>query len=540
MSMLPLPVLSHPKRLAWGLLLLSTIFLLGYQLRAYHDIHSFLPYSPYEAYDAHTLERGDRFFSDHIPLYPTKFLIRLVTETFFGSLYVLYLAGFVAVFLLGRFFSKNDLGGVLAVMLYAIAPDNLLQYTKTVLVNDSGVSYIAALFAILSLGAYLRSRLRVWLLLFFLCGVIALTSYHTGAAAFAIILLASLGSLALSSMLSISSAITIGGLLLLYSVWLIFVDPEQFALFYQTVRPDMLAYALAGLLVAVGVLFLFSLSRFSKRLYSLSEWLPLLAVVSGALLLLSDTDIFGRLLGVSSDSGGHYLSLLTLNSALAQALLVCLYSSMVVPFFSKRILNLEQTLLRGWMVGVVLVGVALIAGGYMSRIPDYLFPICYVFFACYWSDRFRFRKIVVIATVLLLVVAQLRILEDPFSQRRFYTLAEVESARAVAARNLAGPVMSDLRTAALLRYVGMSDVQFFSENSTEHHTLFYGYDQLYPSDDTSYVILTRAMRDVVYATNFQTTPLDASVYAFYRERFTEVYSDGIFYVYELSVPPNLQ
>ena len=180
------------KNLAVFIFSVIFLFLVGYYLRAYLPLHKFLPYSPYEAYtskyDYTMLSQGPiKDFSDKQTRYPVTILIQKLTNPIFGNLYLIFILGSVVLFFLGKEISGKNLGGFLAFSLFAVSSENLLYYTRTV--GTSGLCYIFMWTSFLFLIKYLKSENKNYLFAFLAFSLLTLTSYHTGASAFALILL---------------------------------------------------------------------------------------------------------------------------------------------------------------------------------------------------------------------------------------------------------------------------------------------------------------------------------------------------------------
>jgi len=514
-------------------------------------LHKDLPGSPYELFvsdHAQDLFRAGRSadFKDKSSRYPMPYLIGVFFNPLFGSFYFLYLFGALVVFLLGRELTNKNLGGLLAFSLYALSPENLLQYIRGV--SNSGLCYVFIWASLLFFTRYLKTKKNFDILSFVVFSLLSLMSYHTGATA----LVMFLGGLTLSVSYSwsvssgsdmsfkVDKKIVVSFLFLFafYYFWLRFFDPDQLGLMIAAffwAHLNRIFYGLLAVLALVVVLF------FVSKIRSLqSEYIPLLMLLPSAVLVFSQKDFFSHLLVLGTRN--YYVSNITLNNYVAQVLLTHSYFIVLIPYLLKKNLKPEFIVLRGWLIGIALTSVGLILENFHARFFDYSFPFMFVLFGLYWTQKKRFRLIIVTATVILLVVSQLMIFNDPFHMRRYYNQNEVESAKKVISMNLSGIIVSDLRTSALFSHLGERDVCFSMSGNRLHDTVFYWYEGvsdlevdcggLY-NQSVDYVILSESMRTLLYGMNFQTTPLDDEIFEYYGTSFNEVYTDGLLHVYEL-------
>ena len=227
---------------------------------------------------------------------------------------------------------------------------------------------------------------------------------------------------------------------------------------------------------------------------------------------------------------------MTLNNYLAQALLTHVYVIILLPYLFKRDLSEKFILLRGWLIGLVLVFLALLTQKYYARIFDYSFPLMFVLFGLYWSKKRPFRIIVVTLTIAFLIISQLMIFHDPFTMRRYYNVDEMDSAKNVIGLGLDGVFASDLRTSALFSYLDKKDVLFGNSGEPLHDKLFYEYQNI-TDLNVNYVILSKYMKYIVYDANFETKPISDEVFGYYDSNFEKVYDDEVLKVYKITHNP---
>ena len=108
--------------------------------------------------------------------------------------------------ILGKEISGKNLGGFLAFSLYALAPENLLQFMRTI--GTSGACYIFMWAGLLFFIKYLKLKKNYNLIFFAVFSLLALTSYHTGATALIMLLIGLLISLIYSSIKTENSEIS--------------------------------------------------------------------------------------------------------------------------------------------------------------------------------------------------------------------------------------------------------------------------------------------------------------------------------------------
>ena len=229
-----------------------------------------------------------------------------------------------------------------------------------------------------------------------------------------------------------------------------------------------------------------------------------------------------------------FISAPTLNALFAQVIILHLYLLTLLPPLKQQTPTALNVVLCGWFLGISIITIGLIGQGYIGRVFDYSFPLTFILFAHYWVGVKKFRPIVVGVTCLILIISQFIIFNDPYSQRRYYRAEEMAAVKNIISLNLTGIIMSDLRTAALFRYFSDERIQFFEANEEPHQKLFYRYRQLQRAETDTYVILTNAMRSVVYANNFPTEPVTESITNYYDKNFKKIYDDGVMKVYNLN------
>ncbi|OGJ19873.1 hypothetical protein A3K73_02675 [Candidatus Pacearchaeota archaeon RBG_13_36_9] len=507
------------------------IFFSGYYLRAYLSLHTYLPYSPYEAfapqYTPKILSQGPvKDFSDKAMRYPTTILLQRLINPIFGDLYLIYIAGAIVVFFLGKEITGKNIGGFLSFSLFALSSENLLQYTRTI--GTSGLCYMFMWLSFLFLIRYIKNPKNLNLSLFIIFSLLALTSYHTGASALILILIGILVSLAYSKAIDKKIAFSICGLILFHIAWIAVFDVSQLSLLAKAVAGTGIIKIFYLILAALALTVFLYLAKDKKILES--GYFPLVALILSAVLIFSEFPFFDFLLNLGANN--YYVSTISLNNYLAQAILTHVYLLALLPFLIKKQLDKEQVFLRGWLIGLVLVFIALASLGYYPRIFDYSFPLMFVLFGLYWSKKKKFRIFIIAATIILLIASQLVIYNDPFTMRRYYIQEEVQSAEDIISLNLNGGVASDLRTSALFSYLGRKDVKFADSGEKLHDIIFYEYQYL-PDLKIDYVILSESMKTVVYSTNFPTKPIDNSVFDYYKLNYKEVYNDKLMHVYKI-------
>lgn len=514
---------------------LIVMFGVGYYLRSYNSLHHYLPYSPYEAfeenYHLYNASKGEVVhFTDKIILYPTKLLIGSLVNKYLGDFYLVYCLGFLAIFLLGWELTGSKTGGLFSVSIFTIAPENFLYYTRSVLINDSGLCYVASFFSIYFLTRYLKTSRWIFISSFIVSGLIALTSYHTGASALTMIFVGLFVSLVYSKKNNWPMAIALCSLILFYFTWLYFIDTTQLALFKSAYNKISLPFILLGLLLTILLLLI---TFIGKRLKAKQlAWFGVVVLGVSVVLILTKFNVLNFLI-VRLGVPHYYISAVTLNNYLAQILLTHWYIIVFIPLLWRRSLTEDQVVLRGWIIGVTLIAVGLAAERYFGRLPDYSFPLTYVLFAQYWVKTSQGRRLIVTATIVVIVISQFFIFNDPFTQRRYYTADEVKAAENIVNLHITNLMVSDLRTAALFRYVGKGDVIFYNADDEIYDYIFYNYHNIPNIGQDKYVVLTKAMKAIVYSNSFEMTPLDDKVFEYYNQRFTKVYDDGTMMLYDL-------
>jgi len=533
------------KLIAW-IIIISAVFLFGYYLRAYFSLYKPLPFSPYDAFFEANLFKDslhqhlDQFSAKALE-YPVGYYLSLWLRTFFTHIYIIYIAGCLLFYFIGKEISGSRLGGALALFAYAVGSENLIQYSG--IAYPSGLCHISILAALLSLLKYLKSDRKVFLIAFFLASLLALTSYHTGAVAYLAIMLGILAAMIFSKF-NIDKKFLISFLLLalFYALMILKIDLPQINLISGALSNiNWLIFFPAATALALLAAFAIFILRDIKRLRS--EYLPLLALFPAAFLIFAKIDFFSPLLQLGA--ANYYSTAVTLNNYLAQALLLHIYfismlGKIYAPTEDKKIL-----LIRGWIIGLAIISLGLILEHYFSRILDYTFPLMFILFGWYWSEHAKFRKTVVFSTIALLIISQLMIFNDPFSMRRYYNQNEIDSAKNIVSLDLNGVMISDLRTTALLNYLGDKNAAF-PPDDRRYSLLFYKFEKLtiaklalksyphiyYPSYAPDYyLVLSQSMKTIIYSTNFETEPLTDKIFDYYDGRFKKVYDDGLMRVY---------
>ncbi|MDD5454640.1 MAG: hypothetical protein PHW62_03985 [Candidatus Ratteibacteria bacterium] len=523
------------------------VFSAGYYLRAYISLHEYLPYSPYEAFtsvhDIKPLNTGMAFdFMDKAARYPSARLLAKIFNPIFGDLYLVYILGAIVIFFLGKEISGDNLGGLLAFSVYALAPENLLQYTRALSVeyiNSSGMAYVFIWTSLLFFIRYLKNKNPNNLILFIIFALLTFTSYHTAACALVVILIGIGISLYYSTETADSKiykkvTVSFVGLIVFYLAWVKIFDPAQFVLIRNSViAMDILKIFIFIISCLVFLICLYFIKDFS---FLQSENIPLIILIPSAILVFSPFNFFQGLLRLGAKN--YHVSAITLNNYIAQAVIVHVYVLILLPLFFKKELSPEQKALRGWFWGLIIIFVGLVFERFYARILDYSFPLMAVLFGLYWCKRKKFRVFIIPITLILLIVSQLRIYNDPFSMRRYYRKSEVDSVKSIIGLNLKGTMASDLRTSALFSYAGKKDVEFGRSGYLLHDAIFYEHDKIPSLENVDYVILSQSMKEVVYSTNFATTPLKEETFAFYQKHFKEIYNDGLMSVYLISISSN--
>lgn len=530
----------------WTILII-TIFSVGYYLRAYIPLHKYLAYSPYEAFtSAHEirlLKTGMALdFVDKATRYPTARLLARILNPIFGNLYLVYILGAIVIFFLGKEISNKSLGGLLAFAIYALAPENLLQYTRSMstrYINASGISYIFMWAALLFFIRYLKNKKYYNLVFFIIFCLLTLTSYHTAACALVMLLVGLLASLIYSSLKTANSEFSIKidkkifisslGLIIFYLAWIKIFDPAQLVLINNSlieINNLRIFIIIISFLLLSECLYLVRNSRLLQ-----SELIPLIILIPSTVLIFSKFHFFQGLLRLGAKN--YYSSATTLNNYIAQALLVHIYILLLLPILFKKELSPEEKVLRGWLAGLALISVGLVFEHFYARIFDYSFPLMSVLFAFYWCKKERFRMFIIPTTLILLIISQLMIYNDPFTMRRYYNRNEIESAKKIIALNLKGQGASDLRTSALFSYLGKIGIKFGRSGYLLHDAIFYEHKNIPELKKIDYIILSESMRNIVYDMNFETTPVDDKFFDYYEKNFNKIYDDGSMYIYEI-------
>ena len=519
------------KIIVW-ISLVIFIFLIGYYLRAYITLYKDLPKSPYEAYTSsyehELLGRGEtKDFSDKATRYPTTAIFQRLFGGIFKNIYIIYIFGAIVMFFLGKEITNKNLGGFLAFSVYALANENLLQYMKTI--GSSGLCYVFMWTSLLFFIKYLKNKKSHNLIVFTIFTILALTSYHTGATAMIMILIGLLISLAYSSKLDKKALFSFFGLIVFYAAWISIFDISQLILMKNSIAE--MNFLKISLIIFIALLLVVGLFFVKNLKFLQSQYIPLIILIPSAILIVSSFNFFGGLLilGVKN----YYISAISLNNYIAQILLTHVYVLILLPVLFKKELTFRGLILRGWFIALLLIFGGLVMENYYARIFDYSFPLMFILFGLYWSEKKRFRVLVVTATIILLIISQLMIYEDPFTMRRYYNNNETQSSQNIIYLNLNGTTASDLRTAALFSYLGRKDIKFGRAGYELHDTVFYEYENL-TKKTADYVILSESMKIIVYSTSFETSPLTQKTFDYYQNSFKEVYNDNLMYVYEIN------
>ncbi|MBP7708095.1 hypothetical protein KA107_00280 [Candidatus Pacearchaeota archaeon] len=513
------------------LLAFFLVFILGYYLRSYIPTHADLPGSPYEVYSSNTpdklLSSGEvHDYKDKATRYPVSQIINSFLPKFFKEIYLAYILGAVAIFFLGKELSQRNLGGFLAFAGYALAGENLLAYMTTI--GSSSLCYIFIWTSLLFLIKYTKNKQNSFLILFIMTSLLSLMTYHTGATALIMILLGMFVSFIYSKTIDRKIIYSFIFILMFYLSWLILFDVSQINLVLNSINGHGKMFVFFAILTSLLILLgLFIISRIK---FLRSEYFPLGALILSGFLTFYQGDIFSKILSLGVDN--YYVSNITLNNYFAQAILLHVYAFALIPLIFKKNLNEETIFLRGWFLGLGIVFVGLYFEGYLARILDYSFPLTFILFSLYWLKHEKFRKTVVVGTLILLTISQLMIYNDPYSMRRYYTSEETVSAKNIIDLNFTGTIASDLRTSALFSHFGKRDVLFAREDQKLHKYIFYSPEKVRELN-VSYVILSENMRVIVYGMNFETTPLTQETFNYYDRNFEKVYEDKTMKVYKI-------
>jgi len=518
------------------IILTIIIFLIGLYLRAYFPLHKALPYSPYEAF-ANSPNQIE--FTEKKGAYPTSNLINKIIPNQLKKIYWIYIFGSIIIFFLGKELTNKNLGGFLAFSLFAVSHENLLQYTRTI--STSGLCYILTWTALLFFIKYLKTKKNYNIILFTIFSILALTSYHTGATALIMITIGLLISIIYSNLKKENSEILIKidykiltsiiFLGIFYIIWIKIFDSNQLKLiinsFGGTSNSTILIILLSFILLIIS-LYLIKNLKFLQ-----SEYIPLLLLIPSTILIFSKTHFFKFFLKLGPEN--YYASAITLNNYLTQALLTHSYVLLLLPILFRKNISKRSILLKGWFIGLIIISIGLISANYYSRIFDYSFPLMFILFAIYWSEKKKFKKIIIPTTIILLIISQLMIYNDPFTMRRYYNQDEINSIQNIIDLDILpenATIASDLRTSALFSHLGKTGIKFGREGYKLHNTIFYDYENL-SEININYIILTKSMKNIVYAMSFETTPLTNKDFKYYQTSYKEIYNDNIIQIYKI-------
>jgi len=536
--------LKKQNKIIIFILLTIILFLIGLYLRAYISLHSPLPYSPYEAF-AHSPNQTE--FTGKQGKYPVTTLINQIIPNFLKPIYLVYIFGSIIIFFLGKELTNKNLGGFLAFSIYSIAPENLLQYTKTI--STSGLCYIFIWTALLFFIKYLKNKRNYNIILFTIFSLFALTSYHTGATAMIMISIGLLISIIYSNskkenseiLLKINHKIlaSIIFLWIFYIFWIKIFDLSQLSLIINIFRGTSNFKILIILIFFISIVIILNLIKNLKFLQS--EYIPLFLLIPSIILVFSKINFFKIFLKLGPEN--YYSSAITLNNYLAQALLTHSYVLLLLPILFRKNISKRAIFLRGWLIGLIIISLGLISANYYARIFDYSFPLIYFLFAIYWCEKKKFRKIIVLTTIILLIISQLMIYNDPFEMRRYYNQEEINSIQNLINSNMLPDnenitIASDLKTSALFNYLGKTGIKFSQSNQKLHESLFYNTSQIknitFKKSKIDYIILSKTMKHIVYAMNFETTPITNKTFEYYNKNYEQIYNDNITYVYKIN------
>lgn len=527
----------------FGVISVIIIFVTGYFLRAYFSIVSPLPFSPYELFK---LEVSEFFFSLVLPSdffsykdinYPLSYLARYIFDPLIGDFYIIYVFLGLVIFFLGRLVGQSYLAGFFAFALFAVSSENLLQYTSYI--TPAGLSYGFFWVGLLFLYKYSLIKKDFYLVLLFFVGVLIILSYHTAGLVLAIFMgVFFIRHIFFDKELDRKYALVTLALGGAYTIWIVFFDRSQFNLLQHIISltPLMviLTIFLGGLILIMLKLSVGFLAKLPKKVV---EYFPIIALAVSTFFIFWPWDVFTPLLSLGAKK--YYASSTTLNNYISQTLITHVYILLTYIDLRKN-QHSDKEFFTKWLIALGVVLVALAITDFYSRILDYSFPLAFVSFGYYWAHNKRFRKIMVVATLVILTISQIRIYQDSFSLRRYYKTEEIVSAQKVLnLLSTEGRFYSDARTAALFDSLGFSKIRFGDSSDQAHSAAFYEYLNLRTllaminSKPDIYLILTDSMKHIVYSTNFQTKPLEQEVFDFYHDNFDEVYNDGVMMVYKL-------
>ncbi|OGY44202.1 MAG: hypothetical protein A2729_05100 [Candidatus Buchananbacteria bacterium RIFCSPHIGHO2_01_FULL_39_14] len=518
------------KIVPWLILVVIT-FSIGYYLRVYYSFHSYLPYSPYEVFEMRApglVVSGAvvKHFTDELEKYPTKAFFGKISNKVFGGFYILYFLGFIAIFLLGRELTGKNFGGFLATLLYSVSSENLLHYTKRILINDSGLSYIMIYFLLFFLLKYLKTKNIFYLLFFIASALVGLTSYHTGALVIILILLGLVISFVYSKNFSRQLFFAFSLLFIFYISWLLIFSLPQ--IIFENLGSNFITPFIFLILLTLSFYLTYSLAKSHANLV-FADYFPFLFLIPATILIFYRQSFFSFLLNLGVNN--YFVSAITLNNYFAQLILTHWYALAFLPLLFRRDADFNLIIKRGWFLGILFLTPVFSYFNYYGRVLDYSFPLMFILFAEYWTKKEKLREIIVITTFLLLVISQLIIFNDPYSMRRYYNQNEIESAKKIINLNFLGNMISDLRTAALFKYLGKDDIKFFEANDADYDKIFYDYKKINQATVNNYLLFSESMKSIVYSASFPTKPINDELFKYYNSTFEKVYDDGLLYLY---------
>src|SRR3989339_955499 len=396
------------KFIAVGLVLAA-----GYYLRSYLRRHHALAMSPYDAFIAGNLDylaggvRSLDIFTLKFFNYPTSFLLQCALEPVPYSGLIIFLLGALLIYLLAKEISHSWWGGFWAMSAFAVSTENLVQYTGYI--SAAGLCYVLSWAALFFLLRYLKNKGELNLLYFSIAAMVAVTTYHTGSLALMVVLLSVLGIQIFSyKVLDQKMLVSILGIFVFYVYWSIFFDLDQLLL----LRAELMVadYSrILGIGFAVVAFFILVARLYRlKFLHSPLATVPLVGI--GAWLIFSQTQLFVTLFAFVD--ANHYVSAVSLNNYLGQALLLNIYLWFAWPVIAKRDDASESIFLKGWLTGLLFIVVGLVVMGYLPRILDYVSPVIFILFGWYWSKNKNFGRVLAPVTILLLFVSELIIYQD--------------------------------------------------------------------------------------------------------------------------------
>ncbi len=529
---------------------LLIIFSIGYYLRAYLGVNTDLEGSPYELFsrDSSAIE-----FTEKQNIYSTNYSVTNLFSIIFNpfklnfldNLYIIYILGSIIIFIFGKIITKKYLGGLLAFSIFALSHENLLQYTKTI--GYAGLSYCFILTSILFLYQYIQTKKLINLILFSFFSILTIMTYHTAGTVISLLLIGFLISLKFTNKeLDKKIIFSFLGIFLFFIYWIIQIDRSQGFSILSIASTTTSSIFNLGFKIIFGIIifltiFFYTLFKLKNSEKFQSEYIPFMAVIFSIFLITFNLSIFNWILNLGVIN--YYISTTTLNQYFIQGILTHIYLIAFIPLFLNKNISKRMVFLRGWAIGLLLIFISFQQAGYIARILDYSIPFSAIIFAFYWTKMKKFKSIVVILTIILLISSQLIIYNDPFTMRRYYNQDEINSIKNIINKtnqlNLENKIIaSDLRTSALFSYYGLKGVKFSTpKKNSIHNIIFYNPKRINSSDKTKnldYIILSKNMKIILHSADFPTFPINNSLFEYYNKTSHLVYKDDMISIYGLN------